>query len=112
LNSNVNFWTQSEFGLCQRVAKNDHLYSIEYPPRFGFLSSILIVIASLMVLRFAWRPIVMAFVLLGVTLPSAMAAVIIGGVILSTAAHCRVVQQDQLEHSERANFSPGRAPLG
>jgi hypothetical protein len=56
-------------------------------PAIGFLSCVLIVgAATLIVLRFAWKPILMAFVLVGVTSPAAMLGVIVGAVILGAAA--------------------------
>jgi hypothetical protein len=48
-------------------------------PPIGFLSCVPIVgVAMIFLLRFAWAPILMAFVLVGVTSPSAMLGVIIG----------------------------------
>jgi hypothetical protein len=55
------------------------------PIGFGW-SLIIIAIAALVLLRFAWAPILMAFILLGIDSPSQMLGVIVGLVILLAAA--------------------------
>jgi hypothetical protein len=55
-------------------------------PAIGFMSCVMIVgAAAAIVLRFVWAPIVMAFVLAGVTSVGTMAAIIIGAIILTAA---------------------------
>ena len=55
-------------------------------PPIGFMSCIFIVsAAAIIVLRFFWPAMVVAFALLGVTSPSAVLGVIVGIVILSAA---------------------------
>jgi hypothetical protein len=43
---------------------------------------VIVTIAALVLLRFAWVPILMLFIFAGVTEPRDMAAVVIGGVVL------------------------------
>ena len=56
------------------------------------MSCVMIVgVAALIVLRFAWKPIVTGFVLLGVTSVSTMAGVVIGLILLGAASlHSRL----------------------
>jgi len=60
-------------------------------PALGFMSRIFIVgVAMAVILRFAWKPMLMALVLVGITSPAAMLGVIVGLVIVGAAAlHAR-----------------------
>jgi hypothetical protein len=65
----------------------DAEYRIIRPRPIGYLSCFVITFAAMaMAIFFLWRPLLMAFVLLGVTSPSVMLAMLLAVVIIGAAA--------------------------
>jgi hypothetical protein len=72
---------------CRRPVIDAEYRVVRQRPAIGYLSCVLIIgVATVFLLRFAWPALVMAFVLVGVTSPGTMVAVVIGAVIVAAAA--------------------------